>query len=193
VSIKPLSQAVRSALLPLSTAALALGAAGSVLAQDTPPKEEATNLDRIQVTGSRIKRADLETSSPVFTIDRQNIESSGAATVGEFLQRTPAIAGAATNPQVNNGGGAGAATVDLRGLGVNRSLVLVDGKRWIQRQWRGGRELHPDGTDRTRGSAQGRRLGDLRLRRHRWRGQLHPAQGLPGTGSQRLLWHFLAR
>ncbi len=131
MSIKPLSQAVRSALLPLSTAALALGAAGSVLAQDTPPKEEATNLDRIQVTGSRIKRADLETSSPVFTIDRQNIESSGAATVGEFLQRTPAIAGAATNPQVNNGGGAGAATVDLRGLGVNRSLVLVDGKRWI--------------------------------------------------------------
>ncbi len=131
MSIQPLSHAIRRALLPLSTAAVALGAAGNVLAQDTPPKEEATNLDRIQVTGSRIKRADLETSSPVFTIDRQNIESSGAATVGEFLQRTPAIAGAATNPQVNNGGGAGAATVDLRGLGVNRSLVLVDGKRWI--------------------------------------------------------------
>ncbi len=99
----------------------------------TPPPqgEQATTLDRIEVTGSRIKRADLETSSPVFVIDRQNIENSGAATVGEFLQRTPAIAGAATNPQVNNGGGAGAATVDLRGLGVNRSLVLVDGKRWI--------------------------------------------------------------
>ncbi|MEN5208468.1 TonB-dependent receptor [Stenotrophomonas terrae] len=131
MSIQPLSQAVRRALLPISTAALALGATGSALAQETAPKEEATNLDRIQVTGSRIKRADLETSSPVFTIDRQSIESSGAATVGEFLQRTPAIAGAATNPQVNNGGGAGAATVDLRGLGVNRSLVLVDGKRWI--------------------------------------------------------------
>lgn len=131
MSIQPLSQAVRLALLPISTAALALGAAGSALAQDAAPKSDATNLDRIEVTGSRIKRADLETSSPVFTIDRQSIESSGAATVGEFLQRTPAIAGAATNPQVNNGGGAGAATVDLRGLGVNRSLVLVDGKRWI--------------------------------------------------------------
>ncbi|WP_054657964.1 hypothetical protein [Stenotrophomonas pictorum] len=79
MSIQPLSHAIRCALLPMSTAALALGAVGDVLAQDTPPKEEATNLDRIQVTGSRIKRADLETSSPVFVIDRQNIDNSGAA------------------------------------------------------------------------------------------------------------------
>ena len=120
----------RLALLPLSTLALALGA-GSAAAQETPRQEEPTTLDRIEVTGTRIKRADMETASPVFVIDRQNIESSGAVTIGDFLQRTPAISGAATNPQVNNGGGAGAATVDLRGLGVNRSLVLVDGKRWI--------------------------------------------------------------
>ena len=93
--------------------------------------EETTTLDRIEVTGSRIKRADMETSSPVFVIDRQAISDSGAATVGEFLQRTPAISGASMNPQVNNGGGAGAATVDLRGLGQTRSLVLVDGRRWI--------------------------------------------------------------
>ena len=93
--------------------------------------EDATTLDRIEVTGSRIKRSDMETSSPVFVIDRRAITSSGAATVGEFLQRTPAISGASMNPQVNNGGGAGAATVDLRGLGQTRSLVLVDGRRWI--------------------------------------------------------------
>ncbi len=131
MNIQTLSEAVRCALLPMSAAVLALGATPAA-AQDAPPQgEQATTLDRVEVTGSRIKRADLETSSPVFVIDRQNIENSGAATVGEFLQRTPAIAGAATNPQVNNGGGAGAATVDLRGLGVNRSLVLVDGKRWI--------------------------------------------------------------
>lgn len=119
----------RPVRLPLSALALALAA--STAAAQEPPREEATTLDRIEVTGTRIKRADMETASPVFVIDRQNIEASGAVTVGEFLQRTPAIAGAATNPQVNNGGGAGAATVDLRGLGVNRSLVLVDGKRWI--------------------------------------------------------------
>jgi iron complex outermembrane receptor protein len=130
VTIQPLSRAIRNVLLPLSTAVLALGPVAA--AAQTPPRdEEPTTLDRIQVTGTRIKRADMETASPVFVIDRQNIESSGAVTIGDFLQRTPAIAGAATNPQVNNGGGAGAATVDLRGLGVNRSLVLVDGKRWI--------------------------------------------------------------
>ncbi len=127
---QPLSSAIHLALLPFSTL-VAMGMPTAASAQQAQAKPDATNLDRIEVTGSRIKRADLETSSPVFTIDRQSIQNSGAATVGEFLQRSPAIAGAATNPQVNNGGGAGAATVDLRGLGVNRSLVLVDGKRWI--------------------------------------------------------------
>jgi iron complex outermembrane recepter protein len=114
--------------------ALAVGAttlAGSGVAVAQESGSETRTLDAIEVTGSRIKRADMETSSPVVMIDRQTIENSGAATVGEFLQRTPSISGAATNPQVNNGGGAGAATVDLRGLGVNRTLVLVDGRRWI--------------------------------------------------------------
>ena len=130
MTIQPLSRAVRQALLPVSAVALVFSA-GTVAAQESPREDQPVTLDRIEVTGSRIKRADTETASPVFTIDRQTIEDSGAVTVGDFLQRTPAIAGAATNPQVNNGGGAGAATVDLRGLGVNRSLVLVDGKRWI--------------------------------------------------------------
>ncbi|TKS54952.1 TonB-dependent receptor [Luteimonas yindakuii] len=130
MTIKPLHQAIRRALLPISAVAAAV-VPGAVLAQASGQSDQPTTLDRIEVTGTRIRRADMETSSPVFTIDRQSIESSGAVTVGDFLQRTPAISGAATNPQVNNGGGAGAATVDLRGLGVNRSLVLVDGRRWI--------------------------------------------------------------
>lgn len=120
---------LRSAALPAAVA-LAL-AAPLAQAQEPTSTEEAVTLDRVEVTGSRIKRADLETASPVFVIDREAIKNSGATTIGEFLQRTPSIMGAATNPQVNNGGGAGAATVDLRGLGVNRSLVLVDGRRWI--------------------------------------------------------------
>lgn len=120
----PLAAALAAVLLPVG----AYAQETTTAAQVTP---ETTELDRIEVTGSRIKRADVETASPVFVIDREAIKNSGAVTIGEFLQRTPAIMGAATNPQVNNGGGAGAATVDLRGLGVNRSLVLVDGRRWI--------------------------------------------------------------
>lgn len=57
MSIQPLSHAIRCALLPMSTAALALGAVGDTLAQNAPPKEEATTVDRIQVTGSHIKAA----------------------------------------------------------------------------------------------------------------------------------------
>lgn len=119
---------------PLSLAIVGAIASGLLVrpafAQEAAPST-TTTLDRIEVTGSRIKRSDLETSSPVFVIDREAISNSGAATVGEFLQRTPSIAGAGMNPQVNNGGGAGAATVDLRGLGQTRSLVLVNGRRWI--------------------------------------------------------------
>ena len=93
--------------------------------------KEAAPLETIVVTGSRIRRVDLETASPVVTIDKAAIEKSGKLTVGDLLQEMPAISGAATNPRVNNGGGTGAATVSLRGLGSNRTLVLVNGRRFI--------------------------------------------------------------
>jgi outer membrane receptor protein involved in Fe transport len=93
-----------------------------VLAQDA-------ELEQIVVTGSRIRRVDAESASPVFTMDRSTIESSGVTTMGELVQQVPAISGAATNPAVNNGGGTGAATVELRGLGAERTLVLLNGRR----------------------------------------------------------------
>ncbi len=49
--------------------------------------------------------------------------------LGELLQRIPAVAGAATNPQVNNGGGTGESNVELRGLSAQRTLVLLNGRR----------------------------------------------------------------
>jgi outer membrane receptor protein involved in Fe transport len=125
---------------PLSNSvslALALGLAGTtapvvVLAQDQD-RDDATELETIVVTGSRIRRVDAETASPVFVLDRDDIERTGAPTVGDFLQDFPAISGGATatSPQVNNGGGTGASTVDLRGLGVNRTLVLLNGRRVV--------------------------------------------------------------
>src|SRR4051794_15526526 len=73
-----------------------------------PAEQEATTLDRIEVTGSRIRRVDAENASPVLTLDREAIEKTGKLTIGEIVQELPNIAGAATNPQVNNGGGTGA-------------------------------------------------------------------------------------
>ena len=121
----------------VSTAVFAqdAGTSANVDAQDQSagaqqaPDQKAKTLETVTVTGSRIRRVDVETASPVHTIDRSQIESSGKATLGDLLQEIPAVAGAATNPQVNNGGGDGASTVSLRGLGSQRTLILVNGHR----------------------------------------------------------------
>ena len=132
------TNARRSLRMSSLSAAILVATSASAVAQNQPEAERPTStLEKIEVTGSRIKRVDMETASPVTVIDRQAIRATGAVTVGEFLQRTPAISGAATNPQVNNGGGenvpggAGGATADIRGLGAVRTLVLVEGRRWI--------------------------------------------------------------
>lgn len=114
----------------LAVGVVTLTGTGVAFAQEAATTtDEPTTLDRIEVTGSRIRRVDAETASPVFTMERAQIEATGAVNIGDFLQETPAISGAATNPQVNNGGGTGAATVSLRGLGSQRTLLLVNGRR----------------------------------------------------------------
>lgn len=106
-------------------------AALPVAAEPASKSEQSVKLEKVEVTGSRIRRVDAETAAPVFVLSRQSIEQSGAATLGELLQDLPSIAGAATNPQVNNGGGAGDSTVSLRGLGSARTLLLLNGRRLV--------------------------------------------------------------
>ena len=71
---------------------------------------------------------DIETASPVVTIDRAQIQASGKVNLGDLIQQLPQIAGAAMNPQQNNGG-TGLSEVSLRGLGSNRTLLLINGHR----------------------------------------------------------------
>lgn len=119
----PLYDAVRYAL----AAGLGLaGTSGAVFAQE---EEDSAELDKIEVTGSRIKRTDIEGASPVFVIQREDIERTGLTSVGDLLQDLP-VAGAALNTQFNNGGN-GATYLNLRNLGSNRLLVLVNGRRWV--------------------------------------------------------------
>lgn len=125
----PLAASVQRALVLGIAGTAAIGA--PTFAQTAPAGEEAQTLDAIVVTGSRIRRVDTETATPVFTIDAAAIDRTGAATIGDFLQDIPAISGAATNPSVNNGGGTGAATVSLRGLGDERTLTLLNGRRMV--------------------------------------------------------------
>ena len=122
-----LSSAVR---LALSLGAVATAGSVTALAQDTgtPPPTKSQSLETIVVTGSNIRRVDIETASPVVTIDRAQIQASGKVNLGDLVQDLPSMAGLAMNPQVNNGG-VGTAGVSLRGLGSNRTLLLINGHR----------------------------------------------------------------
>ena len=91
--------------------------------------EEATTLDRIEVTGSRISIPGLTTNSPVLTVDRAELDRQQPVAAEDFIKLLPA-ATPAIGPGTNNGTGGGA-TVDLRGLGSNRTLVLMDGRRVV--------------------------------------------------------------
>src|SRR5688572_29733542 len=113
-------------------AALALGGfAGAALAQDGSQSVDSQQLETITVTGSNIRRVDIETSNPVVTIDRAAIEKTGKLTLGDLVQSLPAVTGPNTNPQVNNSGGTGFTSIGLRGLGSPRTLVLINGHRYL--------------------------------------------------------------
>ncbi len=95
---------------------------------------EAVRLEEVVVTGSRLRRKDLNTPAPVAIFSRAQVEASGKISIGEFLQSMPEQ-GNAPNFQLNNGGityGAdGATRINLRSLGVTRTLVLLNGRRLV--------------------------------------------------------------
>ena len=121
-----LRAAVRTALC-MGSGALAFGAAPTVLAQADTATE---TIEEITVTGSRIKRADLDSASPVTVLDRQEILATGVTDIGMLLKRMPSMSGFAIGTTTNNGGN-GSVEVNLRGMGVDRTLTLVNGLRVV--------------------------------------------------------------
>jgi iron complex outermembrane receptor protein len=119
-------QLARAVRLVLATGALASVAfAPPTLAQDQTEK-----LETIEVVGSRIKRTDIETTQPVFVLERADLQRSGLTQVGDILQQLTTN-GASIGLAVNNGNTAGQTQVDLRTCGPQRTLVLVNGRRWV--------------------------------------------------------------
>lgn len=115
-------------------ALLSAGVATNAIAQSTDEaSSKATSLDTITVTGSHIKRAAISGVGPVTVIDAEAIERSGAISIETLLQRLPASAGFAGSQSnaywANNG--YGTTQVNLRGLGINRTLVLLNGRRIV--------------------------------------------------------------
>lgn len=95
-------------------------------AGDTP-----TNLDRIEITGSRIRQASVETAQPVVALNRADIEKKGYVNVADILQDVTA-AGAPSlsrSSSLSSSRDFGGMYVSLRNLGPERSLVLIDGRR----------------------------------------------------------------
>jgi iron complex outermembrane receptor protein len=123
-----LKNSVRLALATATTASLSQFQMQTAMAQEQA-QESSDSMEEVIVTGSRIRRLDTESASPIITIDQAAIEKSGVTTAGDLLQRLPTVSGAATNPAVNNGGGFGEANVELRGLDAKRTLVLLNGRR----------------------------------------------------------------
>lgn len=103
---------------------LALG--GSLTLASLP--SFAQTVDRVEVTGSRVKRAAAEGSLPIISVSREELEASGQTTVAEFIRSVPAFTGGNFRPQ--SGSSAQAfSEANLRGLGGRRTLVLLDGRR----------------------------------------------------------------
>ena len=128
-SDKRLQTAVRLGL-GMGASAMALGYAPGALAQDTSEADEV--LEEIITTGTRIKRADLDSASPVTVLDRQDIIAQGVTDVGNIIQRMPSMAGTPLGTTTNNGNtNTQSVQVDLRGMGPARTVLLVNGQRTV--------------------------------------------------------------
>jgi outer membrane receptor protein involved in Fe transport len=109
-------------------------AAAPVLAQDIPDKYEYEDiLEEVIVTGTRIARSDYVSASPIVTVSDSLFDLSGSPSVQRMLDTLPQFSPWFTETTNNPPGPAspGAATLDLRGLGPGRTLVLLDGRRLI--------------------------------------------------------------
>lgn len=120
------AKSIRSALL--------LGVASSAISISAFAEEsnEAKEVERIEVTGSRIARSELSQPTPVITLNAKDIAKFGTPDLGSILSELPAIGSTDTLIGNNNSNAAaGTSSADLRRLGSARTLVLIDGKRHV--------------------------------------------------------------
>lgn len=114
---------------------LLLGAMASSLSQ-AQENAESTALELVSVTGTRLRNAYAEGAFPLSVLDREAIINSGLESLGDFLQEIPFLTGSPMNTSTSmrgEGGGLsrGISTVELRGLGPERTLVLLNGRRFV--------------------------------------------------------------
>ncbi|MGL4615454.1 MAG: TonB-dependent receptor [Shewanella sp.] len=90
---------------------------------------DADKVERIQVTGSAIKRTDLEGALPITVISREDIDKTGVTTAAELIQQLPSMQGFTVSADSVGGGGGGVQTASIHDLGASYTLVLLNGRR----------------------------------------------------------------
>jgi iron complex outermembrane receptor protein len=108
--------------------AVLVALSGSAGLSSAPVFAQTTTLERVEVTGSSVRRIDAETALPVQVIKREQIERSGATTTTDLLQRLPAIQGG-FGESGGVGGTGGYNSVSIHNVGDTRTLVLLNGHR----------------------------------------------------------------
>lgn len=93
--------------------------------------EEKVTLEKFEVTGSRIRRTDAETPNPVVRFKSEDIQLQGYTSLAEFVQRLPFNSGSQASIIQTASFTRGAATINPRGLGAHRFLVLINGRRGV--------------------------------------------------------------
>jgi iron complex outermembrane receptor protein len=115
---------LRASLLLGAATALALGMGGAASAA-----ESESNIETVVVTGSHIVSPNLQATSPVMEVTAQNIKVSGLNKIDDYLSKLPQIYASASETNTISNGTSGIASVDLRGMGCDRTMVLIDGQR----------------------------------------------------------------
>lgn len=122
-------RSVRKADLKISTSAFVLAMlAAPVAAQDT----EESGVEEIIISTSRIQKSGFEAPTPVTTLGSEDLAVRGSTNVADLINELPGFAGTSTPTSTTlSSRGSGVNALDLRGLGTNRNLVLVNGRRHV--------------------------------------------------------------
>ena len=121
---------IRKPVVSQAAWVLASIASTSALGQTAPEvSAEAVEVEEIVVTGSRIARSDFSSTSPIVTFGEEAIAQSGTVNIEQAMNQLPQFVQGQTSSTVGAVALAGRASLNLRGLGETRNLVLLDGRR----------------------------------------------------------------
>src|SRR5688572_30197047 len=102
---------------------------GGGLALGALPAQAQQQLERVEITGSAIKRIDAETAVPVTIIRADDLRKQGVTSIEQVMASVAAVQMTTSTSQSVGAGTGGASFADLRGIGENKTLILLNGRR----------------------------------------------------------------